>query len=147
MGATFARVQSAGKSPEFSEWSKMSCNTGASSLARFWRILPGIQSGPEALLTSILSRSLKTPNSVMFKLFIEGKEVPGIWRILDDVFFVNTDLNCVFRISLIGFLSVNNVPFDFSAEIPKSSCFCTRRYFQKGFLFPVSRPICRNLLM
>ena len=34
--------------------------------------LPGIQSGPEALLTSILSRSLKTPNSVMFKLFIEG---------------------------------------------------------------------------
>ena len=35
----------------------------------------------------------------------------------------------------------------FSAEISKSSCFCTGRYFQKGFLFPVSRPICKNLLM
>ena len=84
----------------------------------------------------------------MFKLFIEGKakkKYPAteeIWKIQlqdhEDVFFVNTDLNCVFRISLIGFLSVNNVPLDFSAEIPKSSCFCTRRYFQKGFLFLVS---------
>ena len=60
----------------------------------------------------------------MFKLFIEGKakkKYPAteeIWKIQlqdhEDVFFVNTDLNCVFRISLIGW------------------------NFQKGFLFLVS---------
>ena len=78
---------------------------------------------------------------------IEGKVTPGNSGILDDVFLVNTDLNCVFRISLMDFLSVSILPLLLSAEIPKSSCFCTRRYFQKGFLFPVSRPICKNLLM
>ena len=46
----------------------MKCKTGASSRARFWSILPGIQSGPEALLTSILSRSLKTPRQSLLSL-------------------------------------------------------------------------------
>ena len=86
IGATLARVHSAGKSPVFRDCSKIKCKTGASSRARFWSILPGIQSGPEALLTSILSRSLKTPNSVIFKSLIEGKVTPGNSGILDDVF-------------------------------------------------------------
>ena len=77
IGATLARVHSAGKSPVFRDCQKIRCKTGASSRARFWSILPGIQSGPEALLTSILSRSLKTPNSVIFKSLIEGKVTPG----------------------------------------------------------------------
>ena len=64
--STLARVHLAGKSPVFIDCSKIKCKTGASSRARFWSILPGIQSGPEALLTSILSSSLKTPNSVIF---------------------------------------------------------------------------------
>ena len=81
----------------FRDCSKMKCKTGASSRARFWSILPEIQSGPEALLTSILSRSLTTSNSVVFKSLIEGKVTPGNSEILDDVFLVNTDLICVFN--------------------------------------------------
>ena len=76
----------------FRDCSKIKCKIGASSRAKFWRILPRIQSGPEALLTSILSRSLKTSNSVIFKSLIEGKVTSSNSGILDDVFLVNTDL-------------------------------------------------------
>ena len=72
---------------------------------------------------SILSRILKIPNSVIFNSLIKGKVTPGNSGILDDVFLVNTDLNCVFKISLMDFLSVNIFLLLFSAEIPKSFCF------------------------
>ena len=70
-------VHSAGKSPVFIDCSKMKSETGASSLVKSWWILPGIYRSPEASVTSILSRSLKTPISVIFKSLIEGKVAPG----------------------------------------------------------------------
>ena len=94
---------SAGKSPVFRDCSKILCETGASPRARFWSILPGIQSRLEVLLASILSRSLKSPNSIIFKSLIEGKVTLGNSGISDAVFLEN-----IYRVQYI-FIEIQEI--------------------------------------
>ena len=144
MGATLARVQSVGSSPVSNDCSKMKRNTGASSIARPWSNLPGIPSGPEALLTFMPSSNFVTPSSVICKLLIGGKGVPGSFGGSSREGGVNTDLNWSFKISHLDKLSVYKLPLLLSAEIPKDSCFWAFTYFQNGLVFQDSSPALKS---
>ena len=86
-------------------------------------ILPEIKSGHAALEMLIFSNNFCTPFKVTDTFPIDGYLLPNNLGVAVVLFFVNTDRNCLFKISLFDELSEYINPLNFKEEIPKLSFF------------------------
>ena len=121
IGVTFAIFQSDGHMPDVRLSWKMCVRKGAISTAQVLRILLGMLSSPDALLTFIPCKSFKTPFSSIEMFSILGYESWRGGRGLDVSSLVKTDENCFSKISALDLLLSNNTPFYLRGLIPTLS--------------------------
>ena len=65
MGVTSAQSQSRGREEVWRDWVKITCRIGARMGAQVLRKKGGILSGPEDLVTSLVSNNLRIPSVLM----------------------------------------------------------------------------------
>ena len=113
-----------GTSPVEMDLLKMRAREDAISSAVSLSSLPGIPSGPVALLGWRSFRSFATPSGMMVKPGIAGYDVTSGSSILEmDSSSVKTDSNCLFRMLALVVLSEESFSFSLRLWMPQVSFF------------------------
>ncbi len=113
---------------------KIKVKLSVSSYDNSLHILYGLLSRPEALITLTLTSNFWCPYMVMYSCWIVWKHGPIRWTSVES-YFVNTDLNCLLRMSALSKVLMCRVPIDFRQGNPMLSCIWDVMYF---FLYFVS---------
>ena len=115
MGTTKASLQSCGISPSFRDNWNNTASAGANSSAAVFRMKTGISSGPVALCIFRFFNNLWMPFESTLMSCIVGAVLSPMLGMLERSSWVNTDLNCSFR--MLRRMLKNNVDFHCSVNM------------------------------
>ena len=117
-----------------------------SSLAQVLRTMLGMISGPTALDVFRLDKSFSTPLDSIIMFLMDGIFLFDKSGRMLSFTLVNTDWNCLTKMSAFPLESDIKFPFCFKGDTPMLSCFLHLTYFQNGLEFLLSRPFVAFVL-